>query len=64
MAMAESNRIEALGYVISARAANDELLAGFVCVAARDRKCRPSQDMHPHRSIRNPPGKAPHEATE
>lgn len=62
--MAESNKIDALGYVISANAANEELLAGFVCVAARERKCKPSHDMHPHKSIRNAPGRTPQEATE
>ena len=63
MAIAESNNIEAFGYVISARAAKEELLAGFVCVAARERKCKPSQDMQPHTNIRNPPGIDPHDAT-
>lgn len=63
MAIAESNSIDALGYVMSARAAKEELLSGLVCVAALDRKCKPSQDMHPQRKIRNAPGSAPHDAT-
>lgn len=64
IAIAESNNIEARGYVMSANAAKDELLAGLVCVAARERKCSPSQDMQPHSNTRNAPGRAPHAATE